>query len=92
MSLTAVQANMSLQLETSSAEQQQQQQHSKIWWSNGTAFVATHVAAAIGCYHYPIYDVPRNTLILCVVLSQLAELSSVTTHSCEALLAHHIPA
>ncbi|EPS96663.1 hypothetical protein FOMPIDRAFT_1130006 [Fomitopsis schrenkii] len=66
---------MSLQLETSSAEQQQQQQHSKIWWSNGTAFVATHVAAAIGCYHYPIYDVPRNTLILCVVLSQLAELS-----------------
>lgn len=55
-------------------------------------FVATHLAAAIGCCYYPFHDVPRNTLILCAVLFQFAEFSSVTIHCGDALLAHYNPA
>ncbi|KAI0726911.1 fatty acid desaturase-domain-containing protein [Fomitopsis betulina] len=61
---------MGLQLQKPSADQ-----HPTIWWSNGMVFVATHLAAAIGCCYYPFHDVPRNTLILCAVLFQFAEFS-----------------
>ena len=70
------QPSMGTQTERSSS--QQQAQPSRIWWSNATVFVSTHLAAAIGCYFYPFYMVPRSTLILCVVLFQFAEFSSVS--------------
>ncbi|CCL98134.1 uncharacterized protein FIBRA_00128 [Fibroporia radiculosa] len=48
------------------------QPRSEIWWSNGIFFVLLHVAAAIGVYYYPIYSVPRATLVLSLVLTQAA--------------------
>ena len=75
-------------LQTERLSSVQQTPHPRIWWSNGTVFVATHIAAAIGCYFHPFHSVPRSTLMLCVVLFQFAEFSSVTICSCDALLIH----
>ncbi|KAH9829447.1 fatty acid desaturase-domain-containing protein [Rhodofomes roseus] len=50
-------------------------QQPKLWWANGTAFVAIHLAAAIGCYFRPYQSVSIYTLSLCAVLFQMAELS-----------------
>lgn len=84
---TILRTSMGLQTERPSSVQQTQRP--RIWWSNGTVFVATHIAAAIGCYFHPFHSVPRSTLILCFVLFQFAEFSSVNIRSCDALLAHH---
>ena len=81
---------MGLQTERSSPGQQHTQRP-RIWWSNGTVFVATHLAAAVGCYFYPFYAVPRSTLVLCIVLFQFAEFSSVTIRPFRAPFAHHFP-
>ncbi|KAF8899049.1 hypothetical protein BD779DRAFT_1607641 [Infundibulicybe gibba] len=45
----------------------------KIWWSNAIFFVAIHVAAAIGVWHWPPRVVSRASLALCVALWQLAD-------------------
>lgn len=89
-SFTILRNNMGLQTERSSPGQQHTQRP-RIWWSNGTVFVATHLAAAVGCYFYPFYAVPRSTLVLCIVLFQFAEFSSVTIRPFRAPFAHHFP-
>ncbi|QRV80236.1 Fatty acid desaturase [Ceratobasidium sp. AG-Ba] len=43
-----------------------------IWWSNAIFFVSMHIAAALGVYKYPAWQVPRRTLVLCIVSWQLA--------------------
>ncbi|KAH9923631.1 uncharacterized protein B0H18DRAFT_1085644 [Fomitopsis serialis] len=47
----------------------------RIWWANGSVFVAIHLATALGCYSYPYYAVSRYTLLLSFLLFQMAELS-----------------
>jgi len=49
----------------------------KIWWSNGIFFVGVHVAAVVGMYFYPAWKVPRSTLLLFVLVWQLAEFGCV---------------
>ncbi|KZT73326.1 hypothetical protein DAEQUDRAFT_662387 [Daedalea quercina L-15889] len=55
--------------------EQQLRPRAQIWWANGLIFVATHLAAAIGCYLYPFYRLSGYTVILCVVLFQMGEMS-----------------
>ncbi|CAE6434063.1 unnamed protein product [Rhizoctonia solani] len=43
-----------------------------IWWSNAIFFVAMHVIAVLGVYYYPIWLVPRKTIVLCILSWQLA--------------------
>ena len=48
------------------------QANGEIWWSNAIFFVGVHVAAAIGVYHYPIWDASKVTLAVTVLLWQCA--------------------
>ncbi|KAH8102410.1 fatty acid desaturase-domain-containing protein [Cristinia sonorae] len=45
---------------------------SNIWWANGIFFTATHIAAAVGVYHYPFHAVHRASLVLCFLTWQAA--------------------
>ncbi|KIL00840.1 hypothetical protein PAXRUDRAFT_790237 [Paxillus rubicundulus Ve08.2h10] len=45
----------------------------KIWWSNAVFFVSVHIAALAGAYHRPPTHVPRLTLLMSLVLWQLAD-------------------
>ncbi|KIJ13749.1 hypothetical protein PAXINDRAFT_176886 [Paxillus involutus ATCC 200175] len=45
----------------------------KIWWSNAVFFVSVHIAALAGTYHMPPTHVPRLTLLMSLVLWQLAD-------------------
>ncbi|KAG8703703.1 hypothetical protein FRC08_002674 [Ceratobasidium sp. 394] len=48
------------------------QPEAPIWWSNAIFFVSMHVAAALGVYSFPVWRVPRQTLVLCILSWQLA--------------------
>ncbi|KAI0050568.1 hypothetical protein FA95DRAFT_1555494 [Auriscalpium vulgare] len=43
-----------------------------VWWSNAVFFLAAHVAAACGLYLRPPSTVPRATLIMTILLWQIA--------------------
>ncbi|KAG0707436.1 hypothetical protein DFH29DRAFT_1055244, partial [Suillus ampliporus] len=45
----------------------------KIWWSNATFFVSTHIAAVICVYLRPPTTVPRETLLMAFLLWQMAD-------------------
>ena len=46
----------------------------RIWWSNGSFFIATHIAAALGVWYFPPAKVMRETLWFAVVLWQAASM------------------
>ncbi|KAM5535859.1 hypothetical protein V8D89_010477 [Ganoderma adspersum] len=46
----------------------------RIWWSNGTFFIATHIAAALGVWYFPPAKAMRQTLWFAVVLWQAASM------------------
>ncbi|KAG1754924.1 uncharacterized protein EDB91DRAFT_1042259 [Suillus paluster] len=50
-----------------------QQPTVKIWWSNATFFVSTHIAAVICVYLRPPTTIPRETLLMAFLLWQLAD-------------------
>ncbi|KAJ3550848.1 hypothetical protein NM688_g4987 [Phlebia brevispora] len=45
-----------------------------IWWSNAIFFLSTHLATLVGVYYRPIWATSSKTLVLTVVLWQLASL------------------
>ena len=45
----------------------------KFWYSNAIFFVGTHIAACVGVYSRPVWDVPRATLFLAFLMFQAAE-------------------
>lgn len=47
---------------------------SRIWWSNGAFFIATHIAAALGMWCFPPTKTMRETLWFAVVLWQAASM------------------
>ena len=49
----------------------------KLWYSNAIFFVGTHIAACLGVYKKPVWDVPRATLLLAFVTFQAAEFGYV---------------
>lgn len=49
----------------------------RIWWSNAIFFVGVHFAAVIGIYYWPYHEVPRATLVLSVMIWQLADFGYV---------------
>lgn len=44
----------------------------RVWWSNAILFVAIHIAACVGVYHYPYYATCKETLVLAFVCWQVA--------------------
>jgi hypothetical protein len=53
----------------------------KIWWSNAIFFISVHIATVIGLYYKPFYAVDRATLILSLVIWQLADFGLVKQHN-----------
>ncbi|TEB38788.1 hypothetical protein FA13DRAFT_1724731 [Coprinellus micaceus] len=45
----------------------------QIWWSNGIFFLLTHLAAFVGVYYYPAWQVKRASLVLAFLAWQLAD-------------------
>jgi hypothetical protein len=45
----------------------------QIWWSNGIFFLLTRLAAFVGVYYYPAWQVKRASLVLAFLAWQLAD-------------------
>ncbi|KAJ3550851.1 hypothetical protein NM688_g4984 [Phlebia brevispora] len=46
-----------------------------VWWENATFFVAVHLAAAVGIWHYPLRSTSWKTLLLTFVLYRISTFS-----------------
>jgi hypothetical protein len=45
----------------------------QIWWSNGIFFLFTHLAAFVGVYYYPAWQVKKASLVFAFLAWQLAD-------------------